>query len=178
MPEKSKNMTISLDRKTICSTIKMENIENPLHIISAQVCEIGMTLAQRCTDDKSNEISAVQEFLKELNIKGHIIVADVLNCQKEMAEIIVKQKADYLLCEKDNQPNLKKNIEDFVQDISLQNTMQPVSESEKNRGRIEKRTAFVTADIQWLEQRKEWKNLKCIGAIHTEFTTKKRTSSE
>lgn len=178
MPEKTKNMTISLDGKTICSTIKIENIESPLHIISAQVCEMGLTLAQRCTDDKSNEIPAVQELLKELNIKGHIIVADALNCQKETAEIIVKQKADYLLCVKDNHPNLKKDIEDFIQDISLQSTMQSVSKSGKNHGRSETRTAFVTTDIQWLEQQKEWKNLKCIGAIHTEFTTKKGTSSE
>ena len=178
MPEKSKNMTISLDGKTICSTIKMKKIESPLHIISAQVCEMGLTLAQRCTDDKSNEIPAVQELLRELNIKGHIIVADALNCQKETAGIIVKQKADYLLCVKDNHPNLKKDIEDFIQDTLLQDTIQSVSKSEKNRGRIEKRTAFVTSDIQWLEQRKEWKNLKCMGAVHTEITTKNGTSGE
>ena len=58
--------------------------------------------------------------MKELNIKGKIIVADALNCQKETAEIIVKQKANYLLCVKDNHPNLKKDIEDYVQDSSLQ----------------------------------------------------------
>ena len=75
-------MTISPDGKTICSTIKMDNIESPLHIISAQVCEMGLTLAQHCTDDKRNEIPAVQELLKELNIKDHIVVADALNCQK------------------------------------------------------------------------------------------------
>ena len=178
MPEKSTDMTISLDGKTICSTIKMEKIESPLHIISAQVCELGLTLAQRCTDDKSNEIPAVQELLKELNIKGHIVVADAINCQKETAEIIVNQKADYLLCLKDNHPNLKKDIEDFVQDISLQNTMHSVFKIEQGHGRIEKRTAYITSDIDWLQQCKEWKNLKCIGAIHTEFTTKKGTSSE
>ena len=178
MPEKAKDMTISLDGKTICSTIKMEKIESPLHIISAQVCEIGLTLAQRCTDDKSNEIPAVQELLKELNIKGHIVVADALNCQKETAEIIVDQKADYLLCVKDNHPNLKKDIEEFVHDISLQSTMKSASKNEKSHGRIETRTAFVTTEIQWLEQRNDWKNLKCIGTIHTEFTTKKGTSNE
>lgn len=64
MPEKSRDMTRSLDGKTICSTLKMNKIESPLHIISAQVCELGLTLAQRCTDDKSNEITAVQELLK------------------------------------------------------------------------------------------------------------------
>ena len=56
MPEKSRNVTISLDEKTICSTIKMKKIESPLHIISTQVCELGLILVQRCTDDKSNEI--------------------------------------------------------------------------------------------------------------------------
>ena len=178
MPEKSRDMTISLDGKTICSTLKMDKIESPLHIISAQVCELGLTLAQRCTDDKSNEITAVQELLKELKIKGNMIVADALNCQKETAEIIITQKADYLLSVKDNHPNLKKDIEDFVQDTALQGTMNNASKVEKNRGRIETRTAFVTTDIDWLEQKKEWKNLKCIGAIHTEFTTKKGTSNE
>ena len=178
MPEKSRDMTISLDGKTVCSTLKMDKIESPLHIISAQICELGLTLAQRCTDDKSNEIPAVQELLKELKIKGQIVVADALNCQKETAEIIIKQKANYLLCVKDNHPNLKKDIEDYVQDSSLRSVMHTFTKAEKNRGRIETRTAFVTTDIDWLEQKKEWKSLKCIGAIHSEITTKKGTSSE
>ena len=147
MPEKSRDMTISLDGKTICSTVKMEKIKSPLHIISAQISELGLTLAQRCTDDKSNEIPAVQELLKELKIKDQIVVADALNCQKETAEIIVKQKADYLLCVKDNHHNLKNDIEDFVQDISLQSTMQTITKTEKSHGRIEKRTAYVTMYI-------------------------------
>ncbi len=178
MPENAKDMTISLDGKTICSTTGRDCFKSPLHIISAQISELGLTLAQRCTDDKSNEIPAVQELLKELNIKGHLIVADALNCQKETAEIIVDQGADYLLCVKDNHANFKKDIEDFVQDTTLQSQMESVSKTEKSHGRLEKRTAYVTNEIEWLEQRNEWKNLCCIGAIHTEFTTKKGTSSE
>lgn len=48
------------------------------------------------------------DLLKELKIKGQIVVADALNRQKETAEIIIKQKENYLLCVKDNHPNLKK----------------------------------------------------------------------
>lgn len=59
IPKKAKNITISLDGKTIRSTNRIEKIENPLHIISAQISELGLTFAQRSTDDKSNEISAV-----------------------------------------------------------------------------------------------------------------------
>lgn len=178
MPKNAEGLTISLDGKTICSTTKMNSNESPLHIISAQVSELGLTLAQKSVDIKSNEIPAVQELLKELNIKGHMIVADALNCQKETAEIIVKQKADYLLCVKDNHPNFKKDIEDYVQDIVLQKSMKSTSVTEKSHGRVETRTAYVTTDVDWLEQRKSWSNLCCIGAIHTEFSTKKGKSSE
>ena len=113
MPEKAADLTIALDGKTIRSTVNRESYESPLHIISAQLSELGLTLAQRSTGDKSNEIPAVQELLKELNIKGQIVTADAMNCQKETAEIIIGQKADYLLCVKDNHPNLKKDIEDY-----------------------------------------------------------------
>jgi len=127
MPESAKDLTFSLDGKTICSTNRIEKIESPLHIISAQISELGLTLAQRGTDEKSNEIPAVQELLKTLNIKGHVVVADALNCQKETAEIIVEKGADYLLCVKDNHPNLKKDIEEYVQDQSIQKTMESIA---------------------------------------------------
>lgn len=178
LPEKMANLTVSLDGKTICSTAGMSRYDRPLHIISAQISEPGLTPEQCSTDDKSNEIPAVRELLKELNIKGQMIAADALNCQKETAEIIVEQKADYLLCAKGNPPSLKNDIEDFIQDEINKTDLKSVSKTEKKRGRIEKRTAFVTSDIDWLEQKSEWVGLCCIGAIHTEFTTKKGASSE
>ena len=108
MPEKAERITIALDGKTVCSTTRMNRYESPLHIVSAQLSELGITLAQRSVDGKSNEIPAVQELLRELNIKGSMIVADALNCQKETAAIVVDRNADYLLCVKDNHLNLKK----------------------------------------------------------------------
>lgn len=178
MPEKAQTLTIAVDGKTIRSTTGMDKYNRPLHIISAQVSELGITLAQCSTDDKSNEIPAVQELLKTLNIKGKTVVADALNCQKETAEIIVNQGSDYLLSVKDNQPSLKKDIEDYIQDKVLQNEMDCEKKTEKNHGRVETRTAYVTSDIDWLEQKTEWKQLVCIGAIHTEFRSKKGESSE
>ena len=47
--------------------------------------------------------------------------------------------------------------------------MERKSRTEKNRDRIEKRTAFLTDDIKWLPGKEEWRGLACIGAIHTEF---------
>ncbi len=178
MPEKADKLTISLDGKTIRSTNKMKKYDSALHIISAQIGELGLTLAQNTVDGKSNEIPAVQELLKELNIKRALVTADALNCQKETAKIIVEQKADYLLSVKENHPTLKKDIEDFVQDAELQSTMQNVTKTEKNRDRIETRTAYVTHDINWLLQREEWKNLCCIGAINKKVRTENSEANE
>lgn len=116
--------------------------------------------------------------MKTLHIEGRMVTADALNCQKETAKIIIKQKADYLLCAKDNQPVLKKDIEDYVQDKELRKTMQSSTKVEKNYGGIETRTGYVTSDIEWLKQRKEWEGLSSIGAIHTEFVSAKGSSSE
>ena len=70
LPADRSQTTISLDGKTIRSTTGMKNIESPMHIISAQICEFGVTLASETVDEKSNEIPAVQELLKKLDIEG------------------------------------------------------------------------------------------------------------
>ena len=178
IPEKVEKLTVSLDGKTVCSTAKMSSYKSPLHIVSAQLSELGITLAQRSVDGKSNEIPTVQELLKELNIKGSIVVADALNCQKETAKIIVEKEADYLLCVKNNHPNFKKDIEDYIKDTFIQKSIETISKTEKNRDRIEKRTAYIATDIDWLNQKNEWEKLCCIGAINTEFETQKGKSNE
>lgn len=177
LPEE-KAHTVSLDGKTIRSTEKMKSYSSPLHIVSAQLGEMGLTYAQRTVDGKSNEIPAVQKLLAELDISGCIIVADALNCQKETAKTVIKGKGDYLLEAKSNQPTLKKEIEDYVQDESLQKGMDTCCTKEKNRDRLETRTAYTTEDIDWLRGKSDWENLRCIGSIHTEFETKKGKTSE
>ena len=89
-----------------------------------------------------------------------------------------KGKADYLLCVKDNHKTLKQDIEEYIKDEELRNNMSKETKTEKNRGRIEKRTGYVTNDISWLYGREEWEGLKSIGAIHTEFEEKGKKSSE
>ena len=171
VPADKSGLTMSLDGKTIRSTAKMSNYENPLHIISAQLTEIGLTFGQRATEGKSNEIPAMQKLLEELELGGCMIVADAMHCQKETAKVIIKQKADYLLDVKDNQKTLKKDITDYVQDNTLRKGMDHVTIREKNRERVEIRTAYSTTDISWLENRPDWTGLRSIGAIHTEVKT-------
>ena len=175
---KTSGMTLSFDGKTVCSTAKMERYKNPLHIVSAQIAQFGITLGQQAVGGKSNEIPAVRELIELLDVSGCMIVADAMHCQKETAKSIIEGKADYLLSVKDNQQTLKSDIEDYVQDNTLRKDMNKMVKTEKNRGRIEKRTAYVTSEIDWLDSKKEWSNIACIGAINTVFTTKNGISNE
>ncbi|MCI9072201.1 MAG: ISAs1 family transposase [Lachnospiraceae bacterium] len=160
VPESMEGMTISLDGKTIRSTEKMASYESPLHVVSAQVSELGMTFAQKSVDGKSNEIPAVQKLLEELDISGCIIVADALNCQKNTAKAIIAGGADY------------------VEDKELLSAMDTASRIEKSRDRIEKRSAYVTEETGWLTGGEDWECLWCIGAVHTEFESPKGKTEE
>lgn len=103
--EKLDGLNISYDGKTVRSTGRMGSYESSLHIVSAQISELGMTFAQKSVDGKSNEIPAGQELIEQLEISGCIVVADALNCQKKTARAIIVGSPDYLLCAKDSQKN-------------------------------------------------------------------------
>lgn len=111
LPEDRKGVSVSLDGKSIRSTGKMSSYDCPLHIVSAQLCEMGITLASKSVDGKSSEIPAVQELLKQLDIS---IVADALNCQKKTAKAVVDGKGDYLFSVKGNRETLEADIADYV----------------------------------------------------------------
>jgi predicted transposase YbfD/YdcC len=178
LPRGIRAMTVVFDGKGIRSTGKMENYSKPLHIVSAHIAQLGITVASQKVEGKSNEIPAVRELLDLLEVEGCMIVADAMHCQKETAEAIVKKKADYLLNAKDNQPTLKEAIEEYVQNEDLREKMGTFQTVEKNRGRIERRVGFVTHVIDWVPGKGDWKNLSCIGAINRQVTYKGETSDE
>jgi len=178
LPDGMKGFTLSFDGKTIRSTGKMAKYDKPLHIVSAHVAELGITIGQQTVDEKSNEIPAVRELIELLNVEGCMVVADALHCQKDTAKAVVDAGADYLLSVKDNQPTLKQNIEDYVQDGDLQKTMDTASTFEQNSGRIEQRRAFVTNSIAWLDSKDDWAGIACIGAVNTRFSTPKNETNE
>jgi predicted transposase YbfD/YdcC len=167
-------LTLAVDGKSIRSTGKMENFENPLHIVTAYVSELGMSLGQLAVDGKTNEIPTAQSLIKSLSIKGMIVVADALNCQKETAKLVLEKEADYLLSVKGNQKVLFQDLEDYFQDSSIRNKLQNVTNLGKVGGRVETHTAWVSNDVEWLNDL-TWQGLKCVGMIRriAEFKGKK-----
>ena len=173
---KSKNndKTIAIDGKTICSTDKIAKDGNPLHILSAIISENKLVLGSLPCKTKISEPEVFREMVEILDISGAVVVADALHCQRKSAEKVIEENGDYLFVVKDNNPNLKENIELYIQNEKIEN----YTKKELNGGRIETRTAYATTKIDWLPDKDKWKNLKTIGAIHTEFEKDGKKSSE
>ncbi len=170
----NKDRTIAIDGKTICSTDQRSKNGQPLHILSAIVSESKLVLGSLPCETKISEPEVFRELINILDISGAMVVANALHCKKKSAKKVIEEKGDYLFVVKDNEPTLRKDIEFYVQNEELEQFTQ----KELNGGRIEKRTAYTTTYIDWLEGKEKWKNLSTIGAIHTEFTKNGETSSE
>jgi len=71
----------------------------------------GSVLDKRLLLKKSNEITAIPALLKLLTVKDCIITIDAMGCQKTIAGAIIEKEADYILMVKDNQQELKEQVE-------------------------------------------------------------------
>ena len=134
-------------------------------------------LAQVATDAKSNEITAVPKLLKMLTLKGTIVTADALNCQRTIAAQIIEQGGDYALALKGNQGTLHEDVVLLLDDPETKSaTAQPVVDAD--HGRIETRTASVSTEIDWLQKQHQWPGLKAVGKVVRMRETAEKTTTE
>jgi predicted transposase YbfD/YdcC len=170
---KSEPTQIMLDGKAIKSTDAIRTIETMMNIVTAYT-DTGISLGQKTVDSKSNEIPAVKELIEMLNIDGMVITADAMHCQKETAEIIIKNKGDYVLQLKANQGKFYKDVYAMFDDKYMNETdkeceYEIFSTIEKSHGRIEKRICYVLNELEFFtDYLAEWKGLKKIFAVKRE----------
>jgi len=167
---------VAIDGKVLRRSFDRASGKSALHMVSAWGCEQRMVLAQIATDAKSNEITAVPALLKMLSLKGTIVTADALNCQRAIAQQIVDQGGDYALALKGNQGTLHDDVSTYMDDpASKTTTAKPVVEAD--HGRIETRTASVCTDIDWLADH-GWPGLAAVGKVVRTRETATKTSTE
>jgi predicted transposase YbfD/YdcC len=102
---------IHVDGKTLRQTGRSSPKLKALHVVSAWAGRTGITLGQVVVDAKSNEITAMPELLKLLDLHEKIVTTDAMGCQKDIAQTIVAGGGDYILAVKDNQPTLHTEIQ-------------------------------------------------------------------
>ena len=142
--------------------------------------EWGICLSSTRIDEKSNEIPEMQEVMGKLDCRGCVVTADAMNTQKDTARAIVeKAQGDYCLALKENHKTAYHEVKEyFANEGFLKEIMaadgQYLKETEETASETVVREYFITSDIKWFEDRKEWKKLKTIG-YEKKTITRKRT---
>lgn len=163
---------IAIDGKTSRRSHDKSRDKPAIHMVSAFATELGLTLGQVKTDEKSNEITAIPALLERLTLSGCIVTIDAMGCQREIAAKIADKGGDYVLALKGNQKELHEDVKLFFDDAAVsgfKDTPHDYYETvEKGHGRIETRRYFATDDIGWLGAGKKWRGLKMIGMVESE----------
>ena len=158
---------VAIDGKSLRRSHDRGRGLGPLHLVSAWATERGITLGQLATEEKSNEITAIPELLKQINVRGAIVTIDAAGCQKNIANDIVEGGGDYLLALKGNQGTLHQAAEEFIADHSGDDfarvDVSRYEEDETAHGRKEHRSYYQMNVPENLAGRTAWKKLKTIG---------------
>jgi predicted transposase YbfD/YdcC len=155
---------VNIDGKTIRGS--------GFHVVSAWIGEHGLTLGQLTTEEKSNEIKAVPKLLDMLEVKGDVVTADAMSCQKDIARKIREKGADYILAVKENQPTLHEDIKDYFEGMESGEIKELPEDlwqgaAEKGHGRVERREIRTATGLEWLEGREAWEGLRAIVQYRT-----------
>ena len=101
---------VALDGKTLRGARRAD--QSQVHLLSLVVQSSGITIAQREVGSKTNEIPVAPELLRPVPLEGKCVTADALHTQQKLARYVVEEKeAHYCFTVKDNQPELKKDID-------------------------------------------------------------------
>lgn len=157
----------AVDGKTLRRTHDRGNGLGPLHSVSVWAAEYGMTLAQVACAEKSNEITAIPQLLKLVNLQGAIITIDAMGTQTAIAEQVVDAGADYVLALKGNQPGLHQSVVAYVEHHRQRGfrsigARRYVTE-ESGHGREERREYIQFPVPDDLPDRERWPGLKTLG---------------
>ncbi len=162
---------IALDGKTSRRSGHKKRAQGPIHMVSAFAARQRLVLGQVKVADKSNEIVAIPKLLAMLAIEGAIVTLDAMGCQRDIAQQILAQKADYVLALKGNQGSLRADVELFAAEQRANGfqdtTISQDTTVDGDHGRIETRTTTVIHDVAWLQERHQWPGLNGVVIVES-----------
>ena len=161
---------VAIDGKTIRGSDDKGAGIAALHVVSAYATGNRLCLGQQAVVEKSNEITAIPALLNLLLVKDCIITIDAMGCQKAIAGVIIEKEADYVLMVKDNQQELREQVEKV---FALNSKTEVDVTIDFGHGRIEQRTCQATDNLVFLDGREEWPGMKSIAKIISERTDKR-----
>jgi predicted transposase YbfD/YdcC len=189
---------IPIDGKTLRRSHDKNNSKAAIHRVSAWSSKNQVVLGQYKTAEKSNEITAIPELLKMLDITGCTVTIDAMGCQKKIASQIKKQDGDYLLSLKENQRTFynavidvfenkmtssinssEQDIQILLSDTEKKNIFSKQTETtNKIHGRVERRKCTVISATFFPKFKLKWDSLESIIMIESTRTINDKTSLE
>lgn len=166
---------IALDGKTVRRSHDRGRGKAAIHLVSAWAAEQRLVLAQAKADDRSNEITAIPEVLRALEVQGCLVTIDAMGCQRAIAQQVLDQGGDYVLALKDNQPTLAADVQECFAQAQASGYVDVAHDAQaavdKGHGRLEIRRRWVITDpdvLAWLQAEHHWPGLAAIGMVQTE----------
>jgi predicted transposase YbfD/YdcC len=173
---------VAIDGKTLRRSYDRCSAKAAIHMVSAWATRNRVVLGQLKTEAKSNEITAIPELLKVLDVSGCIVTIDAMGCQKAIAEQIVEQGAEYVLALKQNHGTLYtavvQQFADARDTTSEASTLQTYVTEDKQHGRVEIRRHWTLEAPLALVQKDAWPQLCCLGMVESERHLKGEVSIE
>ena len=175
---------ISIDGKTAKHSGSKSKGKKAIHLVNAWATEQKLVLGQVKVKNKSNEITAIPELIKVLELSGCLVTIDAIGTQTKIAQLIQDNGADYCLALKENQPNL------FQEVVKLFDQAEATDWSgvehdfyrtiNKGHGRTEIRRYWTMPVTELFFDESKWLGLQSVGLIESirkidgETTTSKR----
>jgi len=163
---------IAIDGKQLRRSHDHDAGKAAIYMVSAWATANQVVLGQRKVAEKSNEITAIPELLKLLEISGCIVTIDAIGTQTEIAKTIVEGGGDYLLSVKENQGHLFEDIQ-YLFEVDPAKGFAQVPHRyaktvNKGHGRLETRECWAIDSeeyLSFLRKREQWAELKSIVRI-------------
>src|SRR5262245_59583333 len=158
---------LAVDGKTARRSHDRKNGLGALHAVTVWASEFGLSLGQVACAEKSNEITAIPEVLKLVDLEGAIITIDAMGAQKAIASRIIDGGGDYVLALKGNQETLHQAVIDYI-DEQLEGELEGAQEHvtvETGHGREEARTYLQLPAPEGLPGYGLWKALRTIAVV-------------
>ena len=162
---------IAIDGKTIRRSFNKADNKAAIHVVSAWSETNHLVLGQVATDEKSNEITAIPQLLKMLDITDSVVTIDAMGCQKAIAKQIVKQKGHYVLQVKKNHAGLHDVMEEMFDELTgrgIPGAQHAFHEGvDAGHGRVETRRIWTTDWTRWYAERKKWEGLRSFVCVES-----------
>ena len=178
----SNGRLIAIDGKTVRGAVRKNEHSRALHLVNAWMDDNSLALGQVATSLKSNEITAIPELLKLLDLRGAVVSADAMGCQHEIVNMIIERGGDYVLGLKRNQPALHQEAMSAFSAKARRKIQETEGayheESDKAHGRIELRRTWVLSELSDLASTKQWTGLSALVLVEATRTIGNETSTE